>query len=58
MCEQPVIPHSDAQASRYPPENNCHEESFPGKEKQRGNSADMKGGHKKGCHPVDVAVGR
>ena len=57
MCEQSVIAHSDTQASRYPPENNCDKESFPGKKEQRRDCADMKCGHEKGCYPVDVAVG-
>jgi hypothetical protein len=56
MCEQPVIAHPDAQAPRYPPENNCKEQSFPGKKEQCRNSPDMKGGHEKGCYPVDLAI--
>jgi hypothetical protein len=56
MGEQPVIAHPYTQASGYPPEANCEEESLPGKEEERSNSAHMKGGHKKGCDPVDVVV--
>jgi len=57
MCEQPMIAHPDTQASRYPPQENRNEESFPRKEDQRGNSADVKGCHKKCDDPVDLIVG-
>ena len=56
MCEQPVIAHPDSQASRYPLESNCKEQSFPGKKEQCRNSPNMKGGHEKGCYPVDLAI--
>jgi hypothetical protein len=47
-----MIAHPDAEASRYPPEENRNEDSFPRKEEQRRNSANVKGGHKKCGHPV------
>jgi hypothetical protein len=52
-----MIAHPDAEGSRYPPEENRNEDSFPRKEKQRRNSANVKGGHKKCGHPVGLVVG-
>src|ERR1051326_8348573 len=57
MGEQPMIAHPDAEASRYPPQQNRNEESFPSKEEQRCNSTQVKGGHKKCGDPVDLIVG-
>ncbi len=52
-----MIAHPDAEASRYPPQKNRNEDSFPRKEEQRRNCADMKGGHKKCGDPVGLVVG-
>jgi hypothetical protein len=53
-----MIAHPDAEASRYPPQDNRNEESFPSKEEQRRKSAKVKGCHKKCGYPVDLVVGR
>jgi hypothetical protein len=52
-----MVAHPDAEATRYPPQENRNEESFPGKEEQRRNSANVKGGHEKCGDPVDWIVG-
>lgn len=52
-----MIAHPDAEASRYPPQENRNEESFPSKEEQRRNSAKVKGRHKRCGYPVDLVVG-
>jgi hypothetical protein len=52
-----MIAHPDAQASRYPPQENRHEDSFPRKEEQRCNGANVKGCHKKCGYPVGLVVG-
>jgi len=52
-----MIAHPDAEASRYPPQENGNEESFPAKEEQRRNRTEVKGSHKKCRYPVNLVVG-
>jgi hypothetical protein len=48
-----MIAHPDAQASRYPPQENRNEESFSGKEEQC--LTKVTGSHKKCGYPVDLS---
>lgn len=52
-----MIAHPDTQASRYPPQENRNEGSFPCEEEQRRDSADVKGSHNKSGHPIGLVVG-
>src|SRR5580692_9794685 len=57
MREQPMVAHTNAQASRNPPEEHRHQKSFPGKEEECGNRPHMKQAHE-GCgYPVDFVIG-
>jgi hypothetical protein len=56
MSKQPVITHTNAQAARDPPEENCDDQSFPCEEKQRHYGAGVKQTHEKAGHPVDFFV--
>lgn len=47
LALQPMITHSDTQASRDPPEKNRNEKSLPCKEEQRCHRTNVKRGHKK-----------
>jgi hypothetical protein len=57
MREKPVISHTDAQASRDPPQKSGYEESFPSEKEEGCYGPGVKQGHECGCDPVDLAVG-
>src|SRR5665213_694455 len=52
MREQPVIAHSDSQASGNPPENYGRQYSLPTEEEKCSDRANMKCNHEKGGNPI------
>src|SRR5438270_3627617 len=58
MGEQAMVAHADPKAARDPPQKSCQEQSFPGKEEQRGDSADVERRHKRAGDPVEFVVSR
>jgi hypothetical protein len=53
MCEQPVIPHANAQAPRNPPHHNAKDQCFPREEKNRGERAQVQCDHNCRNAPID-----
>jgi hypothetical protein len=53
MGEQSVVAHADAEASGNPPKYSRKHKRFPAEKEQRGNRADMKCKHEKGCGPIN-----
>jgi hypothetical protein len=48
-----MVAHANAEASGDPPKNNRQRQRLPGEKEQRGDRADMKCQHKKGCGPIN-----
>jgi hypothetical protein len=53
MCEKPMIPHADAEASSNPPSDHGKEECLPAEYKQRSQSTNMKHHHEECGKPSD-----
>src|SRR5512142_293994 len=47
VSEQAVVANADAEASGYPPQQNCHSQRLPAKHEQRGGGADVEHQHEK-----------
>ena len=56
MGKQPVITHTNAQATRDPPEENCDKKSVPSKEKECRHYPGVKQAHDNSGYPIDVFI--
>ena len=57
MSQQTVVSHANPQTARNPPQENCHEQCFPGKEEKCSDGAHMKRAHKDRRNPVNFGFG-